>query len=1161
MAIHLHRSNRTEALVEVLCRVLGESQPADPFLQYPVVVGSRGMERWLRHEIATRIDIAVGLAFPFPRQALAGAARWLLDGAQRPDAAFWEVDPAVTLEAQRWEREALAFQLVGLLRRHADDAGFGPVASYLQEGRADVATGAVTARELLFAGEVGAALDRLMHDRPRDALSWADDPASAEDDHRWLACLLADIGAATDPHSPAVLHRQLIGSPPRRTGRSMCVFGLSTMGPGDRERLAAIARSVDVHLFVLVPTDRWFEHQRTPGEARAARREARTDAGLERLEEDIGSDNPILSSLGAPSRDLQVWLEQVEYLGDLLSAEDPAAGEAPSLLQRLQSWILAADGPDAVLEPWELDASLTAHSAYGALRQCEVLRDELLSLFAADPTLEPRDVVVMTPDIQTYAPLVAAVFSRTGQAAGAGGRSLPRIPVSIADLGLRRTNPVAEVLLQTLTVAGERLTTSWLLDFMALEPVRRRLALGDDDLVDIRRLVRESGLRWGMDAEDRAAVGQPALDQNTVRFALERMALGVLMPDEEALGVVPDPSGGLQPAVPMDVESRERVRRVGSLTAVLRTLAAHRAALQSPATLPVWRDRLVIALDELAATGDKTAWLRSEVDQALDDLARRGAMLGEMVVDRAAVLRWLQDGFEIPQHGDRPITGAVQVSALEPMRSVPFRVVALLGMDDKAFPRGGRARTWDPMAERRRGERDRREIDRHLMLEAILCARDRLILLWSGHDVQQGREQPAAVPVEELLETLARLTGRSRELLVRDHTLQPWSAGNFADEPVSFDQGMARAAGRLAEIASGKSLAEPLGLAASGTAPLPAEATLPETLALDDLASALLAPHKLLLRDRLKLSVGYREDGVEDREPLELDSLDAWSLRSRMVDHLTENPDGWTDDALVEAMLDRVGGEGTLPMRAGGRAILETEVGKGRALLANLEEVDGDLTEGLELSVQIEDGPLLVGRADRVLGRDDELLLEWGTPSSSANASLQLRAWLHLLAAVANGHAVVGGRLVGNASQGNSKRAGGEFMAFDGTADEAQGLLTDLIGVWRTARQRPIPLFANASAAAAKVLARVDDDPDAPGARVRLVAAVAEGWTGGFGSRGDIDDAWIGTFFVDYNPIDDLDDDDDLSLLGLSRRVWLPLIQGIDAGRPLGSSWMMRSDG
>jgi exodeoxyribonuclease V gamma subunit len=1148
----------------MLCGVVRAQQPADPFLQFPIVVGSRGMERWLRHEIATRIHIAAGLAFPFPRQALAGAARWLLDGAKDARAPFWQIGPGDVEQARRWEREALALQLVLRIREHLGDDAFGAVARYLAEDSGADESAVVSARELLFASEVGDVLDRMMHDRPAEALDWARDPSSVDERHRWLAALLADIDAHTHPFSPAVLHRELIGARPQSTRRPMCIFGLSTMGPGDRERLVAIAQSMEVHLFVLVPTNEWFRHQRTRVEASAARREAKTDADREQLEEELAGDNPILTSLGAPSRDLQQWLEQVGYLGDQVQAVDPLDQldtiEEATVLQRLQSWILASDGMPAPECAWAPDASVSLHSTYGAMRQCEVLRDELLGMFAADPTLEPRDVVVMTPDIEVYAPLLEAVFARRGQTPGADTSRLPPIPVSIADLGLRRTNPVAEVLLQILGIAGERLGATWVMSFLALQPVRLKWKIDDDDLSDLRELVRDSGLRWGVDASDRGSVGQPELDQNTVRFALERLALGVLMPDEAPLGVVPGPLGHLDPAVPFAVESQGRVRRVGQLIGLLRAIAAHRRILGQPATLEVWRERLLGALDALASTTETTGWLRAEVDQALDDLARLGGLLGETRVDRAAVQHWLEGGFELPQRGDRVITGAVAVCALEPMRSVPFRVVALVGMDDKALPRGGRARTWDPMEQRRTGERDRREVDRHLMLEAILSARERLLILWSGRDVAQGNHQPAAVPVEELLELLCRLTGEPRAQVVREHALQPWSAGNFGHAPQSFDWTMANAAQRLREIEVSGCMPHPLGLAASGSTALPAEQHLPDTLEIEALVSALVHPHKLLLSDRLKLGVSYEDAVVEDREPLELDTLEAWALRSSLVRQLMEDTAGWTDEALVEALRARVAGEGTLPLRAGGRAVLAVEAAKARAVIDNFAAVAGEVTDSLELGVQLDDGMQLTGAVHDVVLLDGKLLLQWWTPSSQANDKARLGAWLHLLVAVAAGHPVAGARLVGHGSSTKTKAAGGDFMVFNGTVEEARAALAGHVAVWRRARQEPLPLFPKTSMAAAKVLLDHEDDLDAPGARVALVGAVATGFHGDKFTKGDIHDRWITTFFVDYDPTQQLRGEEAYSLIGLARRVWYPVLRGLNKGKGLARDWKRRGE-
>jgi exodeoxyribonuclease V gamma subunit len=412
------------------------------------------------------------------------------------------------------------------------------------------------------------------------------------------------------------------------------------------------------------------------------------------------------------------------------------------------------------------------------------------------------------------------------------------------------------------------------------------------------------------------------------------------------------------------------------------------------------------------------------------------------------------------------------------------------------------------------------------------------------------------VPVEELLETLGKLSGRERDQLVQTRPLQPWSAGNFNPTSGSFDHGLALAAQRLHDSERRQRRPSRLGLMATGQEALPEEAFLPKTLSIDALADALLAPHKLLLRDRLGLSVSFETAQVEDREPLELDTLDGWSLRTRMVDHLLDTSKDWTDETLLEALRDRVGGEGLLPMCAGGEKVLSAELEKARGVVLNLAEIAGLPAAALELSLQLEGCPLLVGQIDRVVSNGTDHLAQWHTVSKGANEQLRLRAWLHLLTAVAAGHSSVSVRLVGYGSASNSKRAGGDFMVFDGSVEDAQATLASLVGLWRLARRQPLPLFKKTSSAAANALEKCGDDLQASGAMTGLKTAVEGGWHGGYMSVGDVDDRWIRAFHVDYDPTDKLDDEHPLSLVGLSRQVWLPICRSLNAGKVLGAKWL-----
>lgn len=1153
MPIVLCRSNRTEDLVERLCKALEKGAPGDPFEPVAVVVGSRGMERWLRHEIATERGVTGRLAFPFPRQAFDGAAAWLLDGAPDSGTTFWE---APTGEVRGWSPDALAFRTLRLLRDHLGDAAFERVRRYL-ENRTQ---GAVGTRELAFAREVADVLDRMLHDRPDQALSWADSPSAAPDEHRWLALLLRELGAATDEQSPARLHMRLLTSKLTRTEASLYLFGLSTLGPGDRTRLGCLARAMNVYLFLLAPSQVWWADVRSKHEQSRAMATATDARSQAQLEAELLGENPLLSVLGMPSRDIQVWLEDLEggYQEEESVVPDVALPEPGSLLTRLQAWINRAGGL-AGETGWPADDTVSLHSSYGPLRQCEVLRDELLAMFAADERLEPRHVCVMTPDIETYAPLVSAVFARRGLAAlpeGQEGR-LPSIPTTISDLGLRRTNPVAEVLLSLLELTGERLTASRLLDFMSLEALRQRVGLSADDLSDLRTLVLESGMCWGIDAPDRARFDQPERDQNTVRFGLERLALGVLMPDEgadkgETVGSA-DP--GLGPAAPLPVESRERVARVGKLALVVRHVARVRDRCATPRTMAAWRELLRESLDALTETTAKGAWLRAEVDELLDDLVQSAEAMGDLRVEREALLRWLRDRFEIPQRGDRPITGAVTVCSLEPMRSVPFEVVALVGMDDGAFPRGSQPRAWDPFSEVKGGERDRRAVDRHLLLEALLSARKRLLVLWSGRDLLTGEELPAAVPVEELIEILGRLTGATRGQLVRQSALQPWSPRNFDPAaPCSFDARMAEAARRTLRIARGQEPPAPRGLATGRLDPLPPEREPPGSITLDDLARGLNKPHKMLLRDRLGLRLESHEEQLPDREPIELDGLELWRLRDRILPAALEEDS--LDETWVRRFRDRLAGEGVLPLQAGGERILTGALSVARGVADNLEAVGGELvSETLNVNVVLGGavGLELSGNVSRHREKNGRLLLEWPTAGNPSNW-LRLQAWLHVLAAAANELPVAGARLVGAASPPAKAKVAGELLAWSGTAPDARQQLEDLASVWRRARSEPVELFPTVSPKVADLLAKDGDLSDA-GVRRRAESEIRAAWEGGYMKPGDRQDTWIQPCFQDYDPTLRLFDESEGALVDLARRVWLPLKRAAYACESLAAEW------
>ncbi|MCB9738626.1 MAG: exodeoxyribonuclease V subunit gamma [Deltaproteobacteria bacterium] len=1116
MSLILHREPNTDALAEALAGELRQ-QRVDPFVAVEVVVGSRGMERWLRHKLAAGPDrVAASLAFPFPRAALDAATACILD--------LGPLDTA----AQRPERQAIA--LVTRLRAHLAHPDFAMVRAYLHGDQDDVAGAAATARELVFAREVADVLDRMQYERPEQAVAWAADIDAAPTEHRWLARLLAE---SLQEDAPAARQCRLLRAPARpdlRDAPPLHLFGLSTLGKRDIAQIDAIARSMTVHLYLLAPSSAWWEHIRTAWEARAALRQEAADPSA--LAEALHQQNPLLAALGKPSRDLQGWLEEIDYLEPTPPARRGVA--AATTLGQLHSWIDEAGDRDA-LGPLTPDPSLELHACFGALRQVEALRDRLLALLDQDLTLTPRDIVVMTPDIETYAPLCSAVFARRG--VGANGR-LPALPAHVADLGLRSTNPLAALLLWLLDASEGRLTASMVCDLAGHEAVRLRFGLQAEDVESMRALAAASGMRWGEDADARRAADQPPTAEHTLRFGLERLALGALCPDQDARSRLHEGADADEAhALPLTSEALRTPtlrRHFGILAQLTGELEAVRSGMSTPRTPQQWRALLRGAVDRLGATPARARWLRAELDETLEGLLPDA----ELELMPAAVRRVLRGAFELPARGDRPVTGGITVCSLEPMRSVPFRVIALLGMDDGVFPRGRPPTSWSPFATPEPGERDRREVDRHLLLEAVLSAQDHLLVFWDGFDLQRGEQRPAAVPIEELLDLLVDRSATEdaeRKAWVHAWPMQPWSPRRFeAEMHPSFDADLAAAAADLETLRRGEGSAVPRGAAvaarARGAAPgaLSAEPT-PAELDAHKLARELYDGPSALLQRRLRVRQPEDVVALEEREPFDLDGLGIWGLADRALAMLlqaqgraeAEPPDGG-DPAADEVRNARIDafeaverGTGRLPHGLVGRAYCEDAFAQAEAAFSSLLMV-------LEDPSQARDGPL-TAHVDEILLRCAPHFrlggrMYWATASKRANAKLHLEGTAAaLIARIALGDAAdVMCTLVG-------QKATVTLVPPD--REQSLVLIRALLQARASLRAEVRPIFARTSWALIEALGGVPPSASLPKERAAAQRAMMRAWAGDDygGIAGDVSAPATAALWADWQPDDEIE--------------------------------------
>jgi exodeoxyribonuclease V gamma subunit len=677
------------------------------------------------------------------------------------------------------------------------------------------------------------------------------------------------------------------------------------------------------------------------------------------------------------------------------------------------------------------------HACHGPHRQVEVLREVVLGLLAADPTLEPRDVLIACPDVETFAPLISAVFGLdTGVGSGSGGHPGHRLTVRLADRALRQVNPVLDVVGRLLELADARLTASEVLDLLASAPVRQRFALDADDLERLRDLVARAGVRWGLDAAHRSPYRLDGFPQNTWAAGLDRLVLGVALEGRSWLGT----------ALPLDEVESADVDRIGRLAEYVDRLGVALAELAGERPLAEWVTALTGALDAITATAAADAWQGEQARALLTDVARTAGHCAEVPLGLADVRGLFAD--RLRGHPGRANfrTGTLTVATLVPMRSVPHRVVCLLGLDDGAFPRGGvddgdDVLARDPVV----GERDPRSEDRQLLLDAVCAATEHLVVLYSGADPRTGMRRPPAVPLGELLDAVSATAGpgASAQVVVR-HPLQPFDPRNFTPGalgtrgPFSFD-GVELAGSRAA---AGTVVSPPPFL----PAPLPAAAS--ATVALDDLVAFLEHPVKQFLRQRVGLPIAAEGDDAADALPVTLDALQRWAVGDRL---LRDRLAGLDRERCRAAEWRR----GELPPGALGHAVLTEVLDDVEELVAASSGFVSGEPGSRDVDVELPDRVRVVGTVGGVHGCPDGGGVTVRVEFSKLAAKQRVRAWVRLVALTA-AHPERRWRAV---TVGRGSR-GGVAVATVGPVDagRARDVLADLVTLHREGLCEPLPL-------------------------------------------------------------------------------------------------------
>ena len=1027
MALHLHRAERTDLLADGLGALLADP-PDDPFAEDLVIVPAKGVERWLSQRLshilgrgAGQDGVCAGITFRNPRSLIAA-----LTGT----AGATEDDP--------WSPDTLVWPLLEVIDASLDEPWCTTLATHLGHFAQGEEQELRRGRRYAVARRLAGLFASYARQRPQLLIDWlAGKTDGLDSDLDWQPDLWRALVARVDADPPHIRHAETVArlrQSPTELPQRLSLFGHTRLPVTEIELLDALSTHHDLHLWLPHPSDQLW--QSLAGRRGAAPR--RTDTS----HREVG--HPLLATLGRDLRELQRSLPADPQTDECLSG----AGVHPdTLLGWLQSDITANTVRPQGRALRDDDRSVQVHSCHGAARQIDVLREVLLGLLADDPTLEPRDILVMCPDIETYAPLINADFG-LGDVVH-GSHPAHRLRVRLADRALVQTNPLLGVASQLLALAGSRVTASEVLNLAQADPVRARFGFTDDDLEGISRWVRQANIRWGFDQEHRRPYGVDFV-HNTWRFGIDRVLAGVAMSD--------DSHAWIGATLPLDDVSSNRVELAGQLAEYVDRLQRTVDSLNGARPLRDWLTTLETGIGLLTRVDDADAWQSSQVQHEFADILAAAGSRADTLM-RLPDIRAL-----LGRHlAGRPTranfrTGTLTVCTMVPMRSVPHRVVCLVGLDDGVFPRLGVVDGDDVLARNpMTGERDIRSEDRQLLLDAIGSATEKLVITYTGANEYSGHERPPAVPLAELLDTLDVTTPETvRDRLVVKHPLQPFDIRNvipgrlIPGTPFTFDSTVLRAA----RASTGTRAEQPPFI----SGPLPPAPV--GDVALADLVAFFKDPVKGFFR-ALEYTLPWDVDGVEDAMPVDINALEEWTVGDRMLGDMLR---GMTPDDARQAEWRR----GTLPpgqlgWRKAGEVKEQAALLAGAALQYRRAE-----PRAYDVDIDLAAGRRLTGTVSPVFG--DRLV---SVTYSKLDGKHLLESWIPLLALLAHDpgrdwHAVC----IGRQRRGTTPREEG----LGRTDADAVDLLRDLVAVYDAGRREPLPLPVKTSYAWAAAR-HCGDDP------------------------------------------------------------------------------------
>ncbi|MCD4722639.1 MAG: exodeoxyribonuclease V subunit gamma [Desulfobacula sp.] len=859
--------------MDALVSVLGDV-PDNPMMPEWIGIQSRGMKQWITLQMAQNFGVCANMNFAFPRQML----DQILTSFNPPE----DIDDLEDMEDPQdsLNEDILFWSILKMLSENPSPKELSSVKNYIKEDE--------TGKKLYqLSMKIAKVFDDYQVYRPELLIDWQKgrqthpshpfheifkDPVA-----QWQAKLWNQI-VSKDPKNHLAFKVDLflerfskktisMDNLPSR----MSLFGISALPKLFLQVFEKMSEMMDINLFLLTPSNQFFFDIKSAGQiGRIALKE---DAGIDPELLYYEMANPLLSSLGTSGKEFHSCLEAFNYhepFDDLF--HDPGH-DSDTMLSHLQSDVLnlvhRKEGcDDAPVTIAASDTSICIHACHSPMREAQVLKDLLLNEFEKDAELAPHDIIVMMPDVEAYAPVIESVFALETP-----------LPFSISDRRKRSESEPLDAFLKILALRNSRLEQSCVLDLLLSESIAQKFKITFDEISMIEKMAEDAKILWGRDAGHRETLGLPPFEENTWQFGLQRLFMGMAMPENQDFLV--------QDILPCQSFEGLDLEVLGKFAAFCHTLFSGLKTLAGQKTIGKWCEALkqisVSLMDRNFKNGEDLIFLTQAIDQLKEDAQKAGF---DETVSFDIIFCVIEQKLDLNISQGNFLAGNITFCNIMPMRSIPFKIVVLMGMDEKSFPRHSFNPGFNLIKKYPKpGDKIERDEDRYLFLETLLSARLKFICTYTGLSIQDNSKIPCAGVISELMDTIDQSFVLQKGVGYHFfHPLHPFNEEYFNQTGsfFSFSKDNCRIAKALCPDRTETDRFQSRLFVRPSSKKESRE--LPSSITLDEMIRFFKNPVEGFVKEGLNIKIQDLKEQTRDREVFSISGLDQYILGSFLVE-------------------------------------------------------------------------------------------------------------------------------------------------------------------------------------------------------------------------------------------------------------------------------------